>query len=81
LSAAGSIPIPIPINEFTISIGDILVFAHGMGCYGRERALAKIMTEDLVRIHVHLGMGDKAFVINTSDLSFDYIKINAHYHT
>jgi len=81
LSAAGSISLSIPINNVTISLGKIMVFANGMGIFGHEKELAKIMKDDVVRIHLNLGMGEKAVLISTSDLSFDYIKINAHYHT
>ncbi len=34
-----------------------------------------------IRVRLGLGMGRRSWTVCTSDLSFDYVKINAHYHT
>lgn len=81
LSAAGSVGISIPVDVVKLYFGDIPVFANGQGVYGRVKELAEMMSADSVRIRIKLGMGKKTFQVCTSDLSFDYIKINAHYHT
>jgi len=39
------------------------------------------MARDEVKITVRLGMGLKSARIFCSDLSFDYVRINAHYTT
>jgi N-acetylglutamate synthase/N-acetylornithine aminotransferase len=39
------------------------------------------MGKDDIHISVHLGMGSKTFCLHTSDLTYDYVKINAQYHT
>lgn len=81
LSAAGSSGISLPTDKVRLFFENIPVFANGEGVYGHKDELAKIMTADTVRIRIKLGMGEKTFRVRASDLSFDYIKINAHYHT
>jgi glutamate N-acetyltransferase/amino-acid N-acetyltransferase len=81
LSAAGSSGISLPVDKVQLFFEDVPVFTNGQGVYGHKNELAKIMTADTVRIRINLGMGRKTFRVCASDLSFDYIKINAHYHT
>jgi len=81
LSAAGSSGISLPVDKVQLFFEDVPVFTNGQGVYGHKNELAKIMTADTIRIRIKLGMGKKTFRVCASDLSFDYIKINAHYHT
>jgi glutamate N-acetyltransferase/amino-acid N-acetyltransferase len=39
------------------------------------------MKKPAVRIDVDLGKGKETAVAHTCDLTYDYIKINAEYHT
>jgi glutamate N-acetyltransferase/amino-acid N-acetyltransferase len=39
------------------------------------------MKQGDIRVRIELGMGQRSWTVWTSDLTFDYIKINAHYHT
>jgi glutamate N-acetyltransferase / amino-acid N-acetyltransferase len=81
LSAAGSTGISIPVDPVKLYFGDVPVYADGQGIYGREKELVEIMELGRIRIIIKLGMGKKAFRVLASDLSFDYITINAQYHT
>jgi glutamate N-acetyltransferase/amino-acid N-acetyltransferase len=81
LAAAGSSGIALFVDKVQLFFEDVSVFTKGQGVYGHENELAKIMTADTVRVRIKLGMGKKTFRVSASDLSFDYIKINAHYHT
>ena len=45
-----------------------------------EQGVAAMAAEDIV-IRVLLGRGDAAATVWTSDLSYDYVKINAEYRT
>jgi glutamate N-acetyltransferase/amino-acid N-acetyltransferase len=64
-----------------IPFEDIAVFACGAGITGNEQILAEIMAQPHINLRVNLAAGNKKFRLLTSDLGFDYIKINAHYHT
>ncbi len=81
LQAAGSTEVSLPIDKVALFFEDVPVFTNGHAVYGHENALAEIMASETVRIVIKLGMGKKAFRISASDLTYDYIKINAHYHT
>lgn len=60
----------------------IQVVKHGQGCEGRCEAGAKrVLKSDFPRIVVNLNMGKAQLRLLTCDLTEDYIKINAAYHT
>lgn len=81
ISAIGSTGIKIALDSVRIDFEDVPVFAHGTGVTGCEKRLAEVMALPYIRLKVDLASGNKKFRILTSDLGFDYIKINAHYHT
>ncbi|MCX5854028.1 MAG: bifunctional glutamate N-acetyltransferase/amino-acid acetyltransferase ArgJ [Deltaproteobacteria bacterium] len=81
LSAAGAAGVSLPVDAVRLYLGDVPVFAAGQGIYGSEGELADIMAGACVRIRISLGMGNKTHRILASDLSDEYIRINAHYHT
>ncbi len=81
ISALGSIGVEMAIDSVTVHFEDVAVFAGGMGIRGVEKELAEIMTSPCIRLQVDLAVGQRGFRILASDLGFDYVKINAHYHT
>ncbi len=81
ISAAGSVGIDLPVQQVRLFLEEVPLFAEGRGLSGREDEIAGIMKRGEIRIRISLGMGKKSWRVCTSDLSFDYIKINAHYHT
>jgi glutamate N-acetyltransferase / amino-acid N-acetyltransferase len=81
ISAAGSIGIGLPVERVRLFLEDVPVFAGEKGIGGRERDLAEIMKRPEIRVRLELGMGRRSWTVCTSDLTFDYVKINAHYHT
>jgi glutamate N-acetyltransferase/amino-acid N-acetyltransferase len=81
ISAAGSIGIGLPVERVRLFLEDVPVFAGEKGIGGRERDLAEIMKRPEIRVRLVLGMGRRSWTVCTSDLTLDYVKINAHYHT
>jgi glutamate N-acetyltransferase/amino-acid N-acetyltransferase len=81
ISAVGSIGINIAVDSMDVMFEDIVVFAGGAGATGSEQKLVEIMAQPYISLRVNLAAGNKKFRLLTSDLGFDYIKINAHYHT
>jgi glutamate N-acetyltransferase/amino-acid N-acetyltransferase len=81
ISAAGSAGVHLPVDNVKLYFEEIPVFANGCGIYGNERKLSEIMSRANIRVFLKLGMGNKAYRLYASDISFEYIKINAHYHT
>jgi len=81
LSAAGSVGVDIPVDRVRLFLEDLPVFADQKGVAGREGELAGIMKKPEIRLRIALGMGSRSWTVCASDLTFDYVKINAHYHT
>jgi glutamate N-acetyltransferase / amino-acid N-acetyltransferase len=81
ISAAGSVGIDLPVERVSLFFEDVPLFACGKGVHDRQEDLAAIMKKAEIRVRLALGMGKRAWTVCTSDLSFDYVKINAHYHT
>ena len=81
ISAAGSVGIDLPVDQVCLFLEDLPLFTEGRGIGGRERKLAAIMKQPEIRVRLELGMGCRALTVCSSDLTFDYVRINAHYHT
>ncbi|MBN2438570.1 MAG: bifunctional glutamate N-acetyltransferase/amino-acid acetyltransferase ArgJ [Deltaproteobacteria bacterium] len=81
ISAAGSLGIDLPSDRIRLFLEDVPLFLNGKGTEGKESDLATIMKRPEIRVRLALGTGHRSWTVCTSDLSFDYIKINAHYHT
>ncbi|HPQ44361.1 MAG TPA: bifunctional glutamate N-acetyltransferase/amino-acid acetyltransferase ArgJ [Syntrophales bacterium] len=80
ISAAGSTGIPFSTDALELYIENMPLFMHGMGTSGKQEA-AGIMKKDTIRVLVRLGMGSETFRVYTSDLSHEYVNINALYHS
>lgn len=81
ISAAGSVGIDLPVDRVRLFFEDVPLFADGKGSLDQAEKLAGIMKQAEIRVRIVLGMGRRSWTVCTSDLSFDYVKINAHYHT
>ncbi|WP_408997978.1 bifunctional glutamate N-acetyltransferase/amino-acid acetyltransferase ArgJ [Syntrophus buswellii] len=81
ISAAGSIGIPLPTQSVRLFFEEVCLFEAGQGTAFPTDRVAAIMAQETIRVRLELGMGTGSFRIYASDLSFEYVKINAHYHT
>lgn len=81
VAALGSTGIPLPVDEVDVYFEDMSVFSKGRGIPGDRKRLGQIMDRETLALRVHLNMGRQSFCLHTSDLSYEYIRINAHYHT
>ncbi|MBM4314787.1 MAG: bifunctional glutamate N-acetyltransferase/amino-acid acetyltransferase ArgJ [Deltaproteobacteria bacterium] len=81
ISAAGSVGIDLPVDRVRLYFEDLPLFADGKGSLGHGEKLAGIMKQADIRVRIQLGMGRRSWTVCSSDLTFDYVKINAHYHT
>jgi len=65
----------------TIRVGDVLLFESGAPtAFDRASAEAAVRCDEVV-IAVDLGLGEGASRMLSCDLSYDYVRINAEYHT
>lgn len=76
-----------PVNEFDLSkvdifLDDICIVRNGeRDKWYTEEDGARIMQRDEITIGINMGVGDSEIEILTSDLSHDYVSINADYRS
>jgi glutamate N-acetyltransferase/amino-acid N-acetyltransferase len=58
-----------------------LVFSQNSPVEFNVNKLKDLFRKDRIDVEVDLGAGDKSYYVYTSDLSHEYVKINADYST
>ncbi|MFZ3055418.1 MAG: bifunctional glutamate N-acetyltransferase/amino-acid acetyltransferase ArgJ, partial [Smithella sp.] len=81
IAALGSSGISMEKEKVSLSIGGKMVFHQDSPVAFNLSELKEIFKKDRINVHVGLGAGDKSYLVYTSDLSCDYVKINADYTT
>jgi len=81
LAAAGRAGVDIAIDRVDIHLGSVWVAEGGAARVYEEALAAAAMQEDPVRVRVHLHQGQAHGWIWTSDLSHEYVTVNAHYRS
>ncbi|MBN1547092.1 MAG: bifunctional glutamate N-acetyltransferase/amino-acid acetyltransferase ArgJ [Syntrophaceae bacterium] len=81
IGAIGTVNENIPVNAVRVDFNDTTIFADGCGVRGNEKKLLEIMELARIRVSIHMGMGRKTFRLLASDLTHEYVTINAHYTT
>jgi glutamate N-acetyltransferase/amino-acid N-acetyltransferase len=81
LMAAGRAGIPFDVDKVQVHLGDICVFRNGTRADFDVAAAAAYMSRKEVQVSVDLGLGEASATFWTCDYSYDYIRINAEYHT
>ena len=81
ISAIGAAGVPVPAESLELYFEDLLLFRKGSGADVDARRLESVMAQPQVKVTAKIGMGRKSARIFCSDLSLDYVRINAHYTT
>ena len=83
LAVVGRVPIDhIDIDKVGISINDVVIVVNGESADDyTEEAGQCAMAPAEIHIQINLGLGNADGVVWTSDLSYDYVKINAEYRS
>lgn len=81
LSAVGASAVDLDINKVDIYFDDLKIAEDGCGVKFDEQKAKEILSKDELKITVDLKSGNKSTTIYTCDLSYDYVRINAEYHT
>ncbi|MCW8853693.1 MAG: bifunctional glutamate N-acetyltransferase/amino-acid acetyltransferase ArgJ [Gammaproteobacteria bacterium] len=82
LAAVGRSGISLDIDNIEIYLDDVCIVSKGgrADTYTEEQGQA-VMSRDEITITVDLKQGSESALIWTSDLSYDYVKINAEYRS
>jgi glutamate N-acetyltransferase/amino-acid N-acetyltransferase len=81
IAAIGSTGVPVSPDSVELYFDGVPLFLGGTGIKRDKKDLSAIMNKDTIQVAVKLGMGKKSFRLYTSDLTHEYVTINAHYHT
>jgi len=81
ISAAGAAGVALDPAAVELTFDGLPLFRQGQGIASHLQQLVEVMKKDHIRVVVGLGQGVKSFRVFSSDLSLDYVKINAHYTT
>ncbi|NLN59476.1 MAG: bifunctional glutamate N-acetyltransferase/amino-acid acetyltransferase ArgJ [Deltaproteobacteria bacterium] len=81
IGAIGAVKETIPVNAVRVTLNHVVIFADGRGIDGHESELKEIMALPHIRVLIQMGMGKAHFQLLASDLTHEYVTINAHYHT
>jgi glutamate N-acetyltransferase / amino-acid N-acetyltransferase len=82
MGALGRSGVPIEQDKVAVRFGDVTMVRRGMGTgLSAERKIARVFKEKEFTITVHLGQGRAAAHMWTTDLSYDYVRINASYRS
>lgn len=80
LCAAGYAGAPFEEARAVLKFNGVLAFDRGTPL-PKEGRIKEVMKEHDITIDLELGLGSGEAVVYTCDYSYDYIKINAEYHT
>jgi len=65
----------------TLTLCGLTMFRSGTPCAFDAKALSRRMKAKEIELEVELGLGAAACTMLTCDFSYDYVRINAEYHT
>ncbi len=82
LCAAGYSGVPIDPNKLDLFLDEVQVVKNGVGC-GKEaeKQASEAMKERSFTVTLDLQLGSGVASVVTSDLSYDYVKINGSYRS
>ena len=81
LMAAGRAGVKFNPDDATAWLAGTCIYRHGTPAPFEAATVSEAMREKEVEIRVDLAMGEETATVYTCDLSYDYVRINAEYHT
>jgi glutamate N-acetyltransferase/amino-acid N-acetyltransferase len=82
IAAAGYAGVAIDPERVSIRFDDVLMVAHGLGLGAGQEALAtEVLKRPEFTVTVELGLGTGSAWYYTSDLNYEYVRINADYRS
>jgi glutamate N-acetyltransferase/amino-acid N-acetyltransferase len=81
VSAAGAGGVDVRPEKVRVALNGIEAFGGGNVNPQGEKTLAGSLDGPEIQIEIDLGVGNAKTTVWTSDLSYEYVRINAEYHT
>jgi glutamate N-acetyltransferase/amino-acid N-acetyltransferase len=80
-AAAGYSGAQVDMDRMSLQIGEVLVVEDGAPIPGWEASLAEVLKRPEFTVVLGLGVGESKSTFWTTDISHDYVRINADYRT
>ena len=81
MAAIGYSGAKIQPEKVSIKMGSLLLVKNGMGVEKNLKKVADYMNQEFITMKVNLAQGKSRYHVYMSDLTYDYIHLNAEYHT
>ncbi|HCK99207.1 MAG TPA: hypothetical protein DHW42_03765 [Candidatus Marinimicrobia bacterium] len=81
LSAAGMVDVEFDPGKADLQINDVYIYQNGNPVTLTKTEKQKLMTPVKLDIILNVYTGAESAMVYTSDLSYEYVRINAEYHT
>jgi glutamate N-acetyltransferase/amino-acid N-acetyltransferase len=81
LCAAGYSGAKFDPDKVALDYDDMPVVRNGQDAGTPEAALAQLMKKPEFTVRINLNSGSSDWTVWTNDISYEYVKINADYHT
>jgi glutamate N-acetyltransferase/amino-acid N-acetyltransferase len=81
LAAIGYSGVSVNPERTSVSFDGVTVARSGVGINSSEREASRVLRRRSFAVRIDLGQGTKAASVWTSDLSYEYIRINSAYRT
>ncbi len=79
--AIGYAGVPVQPDRISVYLGGIRVVQKGIVSTAAERKAVPVMRRPSFRVRINLGQGKKSASVWTSDLTYQYVRINSAYRT
>jgi len=81
MAAIGYAGVGIQPERIDVSFDGVIVVSKGVGINSTERAAARVLRRPSFTVRIHLHHGKRFASVWTSDLGYEYIRINSAYRT
>ncbi|MCS7040557.1 MAG: bifunctional glutamate N-acetyltransferase/amino-acid acetyltransferase ArgJ [Caldilineales bacterium] len=82
MAAIGRAGVPIDPTKITVCFGKVMMVRKGTGVgLAAEQKIARVFKQREFTMSIHLGQGRATAHMWTTDLSYDYVRINASYRS
>ncbi len=79
--AIGYAGVPVNPDKIDVSFNGVRVVKQGVGLNSNGRRAARVLRRPSFSVKIHLSQGQASASVWTSDLSYEYVRINSAYRT
>lgn len=81
MAAIGYAGVPIRPERIDVLFDRVTMVKRGVGIQSREKQAARVLRRPSFSVKIHLHQGTNSASVWTSDLSYEYVRINSAYRT